>query len=80
MPPWCCSQERNLAFLDEQAESVREQEQKAFDRNAKYVRTHAVQKIQARFRLWWPARMAVSLPLSLRRLWPQRVERNLRRR
>ena len=55
------SQERNLAFLDEQAESVREQEQKAFDRNAKYVRTHAVQKIQARFRLWWPARMAVSL-------------------
>ena len=41
---------------------MREQEQKAFDRNAKYVRTHAVQKIQARFRLWWPARMAVSLP------------------
>ena len=29
---------------------MREQEQKAFDRNAKYVRTHAVQKIQARFR------------------------------
>ena len=47
---------------------MREQEQKAFDRNAKYVRTHAVQKIQARFRLWWPARMAVSTPpLSPRR-------------
>ena len=59
VPPECCAQ---VGILDEQAESVREQEQKAVDRNAKYVRTHAVQKIQAHFRLWWPARMAVSPP------------------